>query len=116
MADPRYRNGVWRGNGYQHRRRLGLTANLDTPLLHGWVQVREVDGYSVFAFPAPPTPQRGEVEEGGTVAEMRMTTPAERAVWPYDWLALIGKDYYGFNGSLAEITAEVKAMLESEPA
>ena len=104
MSDPRYQNGVWQGNAYQHRRRLGLTANLDTPLLHGWVQVREVDGYSVFALTA-----------GEQTAEMRMTTPAERARWPYDWIARIEKSYYGFTGQLSEITSEIKAMLQTTP-
>lgn len=98
MSDPRYRNGVFQGNGY--RRRLGLTAGLDTPLLHGWAQVREVDGYSVFSL---------SVE--GACAEMRMTTPHERLMYGHDWLCRIGKSYYGFSGSLAEITAEIKTML-----
>lgn len=111
MADPRYKQGVFQGNGYQHRRRLGLTANLDTPLLHGWRQVREVDGYSVFALSLDG--QRSGPER--PVAEMRMTTPGERARWPYDWLARIGKNYYGFTGSLAEITCEIKAMLQVTP-
>lgn len=103
-SDPRYKSGVWQGNP-QHRRRLGLTASLDTPLLHGWVQARQnAAGYSIFSL---------SIE--GASAEMRMTTPAERVRWPYDWIVLIGKSYYGFSGSLDEITAEVKLLLQPAP-
>lgn len=89
MADPR-------------RNRYGLQTNwhkpqpeLDSPLFHGWTKTDQTElGHTIFTLGS---------------AQIRSTGPEDNC--PYDWLVFIGDQVYGYNGPLAQITADVRKTL-----
>lgn len=88
MSDPRYRNGV-RSNWHERN------PELDTPTAHGWTRLGEnSSGVAIFELGA---------------AFMRAVTMEDKT--RYDWLVFIGTEVYGYNGSLSEITADVRKAL-----
>lgn len=89
--DPRYRNGVFKGFDPFERK----SEQLDSPLLHGWKRTELTDnGHALF-----------ELDR----AQLRTTGPEDNC--PHEWLVFVQDDVYGFDGSLADITADVCKML-----
>lgn len=91
MSDPRFTKYGQRTDWHKPK------PEMDSPLFHGWTDIGPNEqGYTRF-----------ELDR----AHMRMTTPEEKFRTCYDWLVFIGPDVHGYNGSLAEITADVRKAL-----
>ncbi len=96
MSDPRFTKYGQRTNWHKPQ------PELDSPLFHGWIDIGPNEqGYTIFELGR---------------AFMRTTTPEEKAGANCDWLVFIGPNVHGYNGSLAEITADVRRHLaQTEP-
>jgi len=93
MADPRYRGGVFMGNGYKHRSGPEIS---DSPLFHGWKPVKRLEsGGRVWQLESNPD------------VKMRRRLPTEDPR-NGEWRVQIGKDIYGYDGTLGQITQDVK--------
>lgn len=89
MADARFNKYGQRSDWHKPQ------PQLDSPLFHGWTKTGETElGHTVFKL--------------GT-AQMRSTGPEDNC--QFDWLVSIGEQVYGYNGSLSQITADVRVML-----
>lgn len=87
--DPRFTKYGLRTNWHKPQ------PQLDSPRFHGWQSTGQTElGYTIFALGS---------------AQMRATGPEDNC--PYDWLVFIGGDVYGYNGPLAQITADVRKAL-----
>lgn len=91
MADPRFRSGIARSDWHKPQ------PETDSPVCHGWTAIGQNEqGYTVFELGR---------------AFMRSTTPEEKVRTNRDYLVFIGSEVYGYSGSLAQITADVRKTL-----
>lgn len=89
MADPRFNRNGQRTNWHVRK------PEMDSPTCHGWKRIGENErGLSIFELGR---------------AFMRPTSPEDKTT--YGWLVFIGSEVYGYNGPLAQITADVRKNL-----
>ena len=107
MSDPRYRNGLFAGNAYQHRRRSPQFVP-ETPLLYGWQPIdRFPDGRRTWQLESNPR------------ATMHRLSQAEQQYYGVtdEWVVYLdGKLYASYTNTLKAITDDVKAALAQQTA
>jgi hypothetical protein len=96
--DPRYKEGIFQGNGYRHQR----AGSIDSPTHHGWEKAgfSPTTGYTLYGFQG--------------VALLRALTPIERHQTGHDYMIYLGSQSFTAPGDLAGITAEIREMIHQK--
>jgi len=107
MSDPRYKNNVFRGNGYMHSNRLRTIPRTPAtcPLLNGWspIEVRP-SGHRIWQLDSQPNVQMRRVEADDPPTED-------------EWIVFLdGTSWATYSGPIDEITDDIinTAKLSSE--
>ena len=99
MADARYKNGIFMGNGYRHKQ---SRQRLDSPLYHGWQPIMMY----------PDTNRRLWQLENADVKMRRVRLEDPNEVQADDWVVFFkNMAVASYSGPLDKITQDVRELL-----